>query len=268
MSNEPQLKQPERPGGPNLGGPNLGGPHLGGPEPVEAKRVSGKKAGAGRARPQATERAIAQTSLRGLNGKQSGGTANAAANHNLIGADLISAGTVSRARGLSGEILVRPFNETFEWPARAEKIFLDRRAFLLSKPFLPYKKAVRFFLRGVDTRDKAEALRGSALSFLKSDFLKTAEEDEFYLFELAGFAVHVRGKGVQGAVGGFSSHKGQDILLIDPARPSSSARRKKQQAAGAQQEQIPIPFAEDYIEAIHFQKKSLHLKLPENFPGI
>ena len=240
----------------------------------------------------------------GAGAPQTGGGIQRQALNGGLNHSLISAGLVSRARGLSGEIFVRPFNEAFEWPTQAEKIFLNKRPFLSAKPFLPYKNGVRFFLRGIDTRDKAEALIGSRLSFLKSDFLKTAKEGEFYLFELAGFAVHVKGKGTPaGFVRNFSSHKGQDILLIERLSPSSCQKKRQNNSAkqgrsgpasgkdpagsgakhdsgpdpardtGAQHESapyepIPVPFAEDYIEKICFQTKTLHLKLPENFPGI
>lgn len=160
-------------------------------------------------------------------------------------------GFVSRSHGVKGEIFVHPFNESFQWPVKhLDQIFLNRRPFLVKTCHL-YKTGLRFLLQDIDTREKAKALVGHTV-FLSKHLFETKKKGEFYLFELQDFTVHVRGKGEVGRVKNFTSTGSQDILLIK----------------GFNLEEILIPFVEDYIESIYFQKKILFLNLPEGFPGI
>ena len=162
---------------------------------------------------------------------------------------LLKVGAVASVHGIKGEIFIRPFNEDFEWPKNLKQIFLNGRPFSV-KYFLRHKNGLRFLLQGVNSRDEAKTLTGSTASILKSLFIK--KEGEFYLFELLDFEVFIRGKHKIGRIKQFSSNGGQDILLVQKA----------------DHEEIPIPFVESYIEAIHFEEKALYLNLPEGFPGI
>ena len=163
-------------------------------------------------------------------------------------ASLLKVGLVSRVHGINGEVFVRPFNEEFQWPKQLKQIFLNGRPFAVIT-CLPHKNGLRVLLQGVRDRNQARTLVSSTVSISKSLF--QAGEGEFYLFELQDFAVHVRNKGRIGEIKQFSSHKGQDILLIQQKN-----------------NEIPIPFVEAYIETIDFQKKRISLNLPEGFPGI
>lgn len=163
---------------------------------------------------------------------------------------LLKVGTVARVHGIKGEIFIRPFNEEFQWPKDLKQIFLNGRPFSV-KSFMAHKNGLRFLLHGINSRDEAKTLIGSTAAILKSLFTK--KEGEFYLFELLDFAVHVRGKNKIGHIKQFSNNGGQDILLVQKS---------------SDQQEIPIPFVESYIEAIHFEEKALFLNLPEDFPGI
>ena len=164
--------------------------------------------------------------------------------------NLLKVGVVSRVHGIKGEILIRPFNEEFQWPKDLSQIFLNGQPFSL-KFFPAHKQGLRCLLQGINTRDEARTLVGCAVSISKDLFKK--KEGEFYLFELLNFTVHVKGKGKIGQIRQFSCNKDQDILLVQ--KPSS-------------QEEILIPLVEEYIEGIHFQEKTISLNLPEEFPGI
>lgn len=161
---------------------------------------------------------------------------------------LLKVGLVSRVHGIKGEVFVRPLNEEFHWPKPLKQIFLNGRPFVVES-CLPHKNGLRVLLQGIHDRNQARTLVGRAVSISKSLF--QANEGEFYLFELQDFAVHTSGQGHIGEIKRFSSHKGQDILLVQ-----------------TKNNEISIPFVEDYIESIDFQKKLLSLNLPEGFPGI
>lgn len=162
---------------------------------------------------------------------------------------LLKVGIASRIHGIKGEIFIRPFNEEFQWPKNLKQIFLNGRPFSV-KFFLIHKNGLRFLLQGISTRDEAKTLVGSRVAISKSLFTK--KEDEFYLFELLNFEVHVSGKNKIGQIKQFSSNGGHDILLVKTP----------------DKREIPIPFVESYIEAIHFEEKALFLNLPEGFPGV
>ena len=162
---------------------------------------------------------------------------------------LLKVGLVSRVHGIKGEVFVRPFNEEFQWPKNLKQIFLNGRPFAV-KSCPAHKQGLRFLLQDITTRDQARTLVGSTVSISKSLFKK--KEGEFYLFELMDFEVHVKGKGKIGHIKQFSCNNGQDILLIQ--KPD--------------QQEIPVPFVEEYIESIHFQEKSIFLNLPGEFPGV
>ena len=162
---------------------------------------------------------------------------------------LLKTGLVSRVHGIRGELFIRPFNEEFQWPKNLKQVFLNGMPFSV-KSCLAHTQGLRFLFHGVNTRDEARTLVGNTVSISKSLFKK--KEGEFYLFELMDFEVHVRGKGKIGHIKQFSCNKGQDILLIQKTN----------------QQEIPVPFVEEYIESIHFQEKRISLNLPGEFPGI
>jgi len=92
---------------------------------------------------------------------------------------------------------------------------------------VPGRDFVRLQLRGVRSRDEAEALRGCDL-IMERSLLPPLEEDEFYLADAVGLAVERVVEGAVQSLGtivGLTSNGAQDLFEIEWT--NSSGRRKR-----------------------------------------
>ena len=106
--------------------------------------------------------------------------------------ELIELAAVVRAHGLSGELVLKPFNPDSDLLGSLTDIVLRSPAGDLRT----YEVSARrgggdnqlLTLRGVTDRDQAEALRGSVVCVPRTT-LPPLEEGEYYLVDLVGLAV-------------------------------------------------------------------------------
>jgi 16S rRNA processing protein RimM len=80
----------------------------------------------------------------------------------------------------------------------------------------PGSDLVRVWLKGVQGREAAEALRGWTLEVRRVD-LPSLDEDEFYLADLMGLQV-VSARRELGVVTGVTTNNAQDLLVVEHAR--------------------------------------------------
>lgn len=128
--------------------------------------------------------------------------------------DLLSVGVVGPARGLRGEMLVRPTTDQPEERfAPGETVSLsDGRVLEVAGARVISNRLCVFFV-GVDTREDAEALRGETLWAPP-----LAEDDGYYACDLVGLvAVDTQGRTL-GEVSGMRQGAVQDLLTV--ATPS------------------------------------------------
>jgi 16S rRNA processing protein RimM len=78
----------------------------------------------------------------------------------------------------------------------------------------PIGKGLVAEIEGVDTRDAAEALRGTRLSVPRSR-LPRPDEDEFYYVDLVGLEARLVTGEVLGRVRGVADHGAGDVLEVD-----------------------------------------------------
>lgn len=124
----------------------------------------------------------------------------------------VAVGTIARAHGLRGRVLLAPYNPDSEGLERLRELWLgDQRMEVerTERVNLGYLVA----LRGVANRDQADALRGLEVS-VPREALPALEEGELYAVDLVGMAV-VDGQGAaRGAVLAIEEAGPQDLLVV------------------------------------------------------
>lgn len=169
--------------------------------------------------------------------------------------EMVAVGSVLRAHGLRGEVLVLPDSEN---PARFQsgsELFVRegarlRRLEVASSRSHRGRELVQF----VDVRDRdgAEALQGALLE-APEESVPAAEEGTFYYFQLVGCRVVDRALGDLGEVTEVVEDGGGVLLSV--------ARRHRGDGDGS----VLIPFANQLLPEINVEERLIRSDLP---PGL
>jgi 16S rRNA processing protein RimM len=136
---------------------------------------------------------------------------------------LVALGYVSRAHGVLGEVRIERFNEASEVLAGVREIVVRPRGdvgggrTIAVESARPNGKAMLARLRGVETREAAEALRGHEVCVPRS-VLPEAGEGEVYLVDLVDLEVR-EGERVVGRVTGVVHHPAADCVVVTTELP-------------------------------------------------
>lgn len=135
--------------------------------------------------------------------------------------DLICIGAIAGSFGVSGEVRLKSFcSEPTDiasyGPLRAE----DGREFNVTLT-RPVSGGLGARLKGIDTKEQADALRGTSL-FVPRDRLPSLPDDEYYHADLIGLAAHDTGGELIGKVTAVYNHGAGDILEISTNRHKSA----------------------------------------------
>lgn len=111
-------------------------------------------------------------------------------------------------------------------------------------------------LDSCSNRDQAESLEQRRV-YISTEYFQTQNDSRLFLYEVKDFNVYAsRGDNKTiteiGRVDHFVSHKYQDLLVVHTA----------------DDQQIEIPFVEDFVQSIDNKEKKIIMNLPEGFPGI
>lgn len=167
--------------------------------------------------------------------------------------EMVAIGSVLRAHGLRGEVLVLPDSEN---PARfvsGSELFVRdggrlRRLEVASSRSHRGRELVQFV--DVRDRDAAEALRGALLE-APEESVPAAEEGTFYYFQLVGCRVVDRVLGDLGEVAEIVEDGGGVLLSV--ARPAGVDGRRF----------VLIPFANQLLPEINVEERLIRSDLPE-----
>ena len=131
---------------------------------------------------------------------------------------LISFGKITKAHGLKGEVKLLPHSRSLHSFDEITKIFIENtpsRApdeyIILSMTF--HKNAAILKLKGVDTVEEAERLRGKPVYIDESE-LGELEEDEYYFHDLIGLSVYTESGDYLGKVEEVMERAIQSVLVI------------------------------------------------------
>lgn len=125
--------------------------------------------------------------------------------------ELVQVGVVGPARGLRGEVLVRPTTDIPEQrftPAARVSLEDGRHLDVVSAREVSQRLCV--FFAGVTTREEAEALRGCRL-FAPAEH---DEDDGYYAHELRGLVARTPAGEELGTVTGMRQGLAQDLLTV------------------------------------------------------
>lgn len=160
-------------------------------------------------------------------------------------------GLVLRPHGLRGEIVVEPLSDTPRRFAPGSRLLLVRRQ--QSPPESvevaaahPAPTGLRLTLRGVTTREAAEALRGAELRVDREE-VPAPPEGSFYVFELVGCRAFDARHGDLGTVVDLVDGPGGALIVVE--RPDGS--------------RLPIPFVESFLVGVDREARRIDWKLPK-----
>jgi len=123
----------------------------------------------------------------------------------------VAVGRVLSARGVRGEVLVEPLAPQ-ESLSAGTPVTISGHEYEIAGA-RSHGRFLRIKLAGVDTREKAQALRGTYLQVRETD-LAALPEGEYYRFQLIGLAVHsVEGRDL-GRVTDVLSAPENDIYVV------------------------------------------------------
>lgn len=104
--------------------------------------------------------------------------------------DLFIVARILRPHGRRGEVAVRPMTDHLPTLTGAKRVFLGQENGTPVEVLgvRMHKGLPLFSLRGVDTMEKAQSLRGTAIC-LPGEELRPLEEGEFFLHDLEGLTI-------------------------------------------------------------------------------
>lgn len=127
---------------------------------------------------------------------------------------LVPIGRISRAHGLRGEVLLKTFSYPSPTVEKAEILYLPGPRPLplkiVSRRIVPHGYLI--FFEGVDSRERAEKLRGQQLSCHPED-MPGLEDGEYYSYQLIGLRVCTSEEEI-GVIREVISPAGQDLLVV------------------------------------------------------
>ena len=130
---------------------------------------------------------------------------------------MIAVGRVAGAFGVRGEVRITAFTQEPLALARFRELKRqDGSPGLTVLSARDAKGGIVCRCQGVETKEQADALRGLRL-FIPREALPAPEDDEFYLADLIGLAVHTPEGEALGKVKSVQDFGAGDILEITPA---------------------------------------------------
>lgn len=159
-------------------------------------------------------------------------------------------GYVKSAHGIRGELFLGLFAGQADWDTDTLHLLLPGQKTLkefVVESLSPHKEGLIAAFEGVNSRNDAEALKRSQV-YVSEDVLEAEEGDQIFLKQILNFEVADADGARLGEIVGFSSNGLQDLLQV---RTSTG--------------QYLVPFVEDFIVDIDFDKKQVRMDLP---PGL
>jgi len=159
-------------------------------------------------------------------------------------------GYVRSAHGIRGEVFLGLFAGQADWDSDTLFLLLPNAKTLKSfevESLSPHKDGLIAKFKGVDSRNDSEALKRAQV-YVSEDVLEAEPGDTIFLRQILGFELADADGARLGEIGGFSSNGLQDLLQV--RTPTG---------------EYLVPFVEDFIVDIDFDKKQVRMDLP---PGL
>ncbi|WP_424932221.1 ribosome maturation factor RimM [Amaricoccus macauensis] len=160
--------------------------------------------------------------------------------------DLVCLGAIAGAWGVKGDVRLKSFcADPGAIADYAPLVSDDGRTFEI-RLLKPVSGAYAAKLSGVQTREEAQALKGTRL-YAPRDRLPDLPDDEFYHADLIGLAVFDAGGAELGRIKAVMDHGAGDFLEI--ARPGAPV--------------VLVPFTRDVVPTVDLSSGRVVVDLPE-----
>lgn len=155
-------------------------------------------------------------------------------------ADLVCLAKIIAAHGIRGEVKLKSFTaDVKDFAAYGQLSNKDQTRFFEVKITGFAKELVRAKIKGVDTRNDAESLKGTEL-YISRDKLPALKKDTFYQTDLIGLKVLEKSSLKQiGEIVGVYNFGAGDILEIKPE--------------GSKQTEM-LPFTDEYVPTVDVEQ--------------
>lgn len=168
--------------------------------------------------------------------------------------DCFYLGKIVKKYSFNGDVLVKLDTDEPEMYEEMESVLVDKRnkliPFFIEESQLHKSELLRVRFEDVDTEEAADALIGASL-YLPLDLLPKLTGNQFYFHEIIGFTAVDKTFGDIGAITGVNDSTPQALFEID--------RDGKE---------ILIPMADDFIQKVDREKKTIFLNVPEGLIDI
>jgi len=161
--------------------------------------------------------------------------------------DMVLVGAITGAHGIRGEVKLRSFTADPAAIASYSPLETAKGTKVEIAKLRPQKDGFIAILRGVADRNAAEALRGTEL-FVPRERLPEPEDDEVYVHDLIGLAVHLADGSRLGEIVDVVDYGAGDLIDV-----RIEGRR----------DTVLIPFADQYVLAA--EEDRIVVDLPEGF---
>jgi 16S rRNA processing protein RimM len=161
--------------------------------------------------------------------------------------DMVLVGAITGAHGIRGEVKLRSF--TADPAAIASYSPLETAAGKMIEiaRVRPQKEGFIAILKGVTDRNAAEALRGTEL-FVPRQRLPEPQDDEVYVHDLIGLAVHLADGALLGEIVDVADYGAGDLIDVK---------------LEGRKDTVLIPFAPQYV--LETAEDRIVVDLPEGF---
>lgn len=163
--------------------------------------------------------------------------------------DLICIGAIAGAFGVSGEVRLKSFcAEPTDIATYGPLMTEDGSRQFLVTLTRPVAGGLGARIKGVSTKEEADALRGTSL-FVHRDRLPSLPDDEFYHADLIGLQAFDTGGLLVGKVTAIHNHGAGDIIEISPPGHKSA---------------LLLPFSKAIVPNVDIAAGRLIVDLPED----
>jgi 16S rRNA processing protein RimM len=162
--------------------------------------------------------------------------------------DRVCVGAIAGSFGVKGEVRLKSFCTEPEAIASYGPLFTEdgRRSYTVTLT-RPVANGLGARLSGVQTKEQADALRGTSL-FVARDKLPATGDDEFYHADLIGLDVHDTGGAPVGKLHAIHNHGAGDLLeILGPGMKTA----------------LLLPFTRAAVPTIDLAARRVIIDLPE-----
>ena len=161
----------------------------------------------------------------------------------------MAVGTIVKAFGVRGEVIVQPMTDFPERFRKARVFWLGANTLSASKTGVESAvvspRGIRLKLKGIDDRDRAEGLRGKLL-FIDEAASTPLREGQYFVHDMLGLAVQEESGRPLGEIADVLRYPANDVYVVRGGRG-----------------EILIPAVKEFIRSVDIASRTMTVRLIE-----